>query len=90
MQLKRDNHIQLPTDNIAVIADFFCALCKTKYKEPILQGTLRRFPKQMNLKGKIIKTRQPDGTFIKACKTCADEFKRYQARQNQKKTTIIT
>ena len=75
-----------PLADVWVTAHFWCPECKTKYGEYLKQAWLRRLPRQRPWKGKMMPTRQPDGTILKLCGVCVEQLKRFvEARRNRRK-----
>lgn len=84
-----------PVDGIIVCMTWYCAICKQTWKSYIDQGTVRRMPSYVNVKGQRVQTRRPDGSMLRAHESCAQdmlrhmEAKEYRKQEREKKKRII-
>lgn len=70
-----------PLDGIMVLMTWHCAICKQNWKSFIDQGTIRRMPSYITLKGQRVQTRRPDGSMLRAHEDCANRMLREMERK---------
>jgi hypothetical protein len=82
-------------DGIIVLMTWHCAICKQNWQQYIDQGTVRRMPSYVSVRGQRIETRRPDGSMLRAHEECADRMLRYmeanevRREERKKKNRII-
>lgn len=76
MKVKND-----PLADVFVTVNFYCPECKAHYGEYLKQAWLRRMPNKIPFKGRMVSTRQPDGTILKLCEGCVKTLKKIAMAQ---------
>lgn len=70
-----------PVDGIMVLMTWHCAICKQNWKAFIDQGTIRRMPSYIVVKGQRVQTRRPDGSMLRAHEECANRMLKHMEQK---------
>ena len=68
-------------DGIIVLMTWHCAICKQNWQQYIDQGTVRRMPSYVTVRGQRIETRRPDGSMLRAHEDCAQRMLKYMEQR---------
>lgn len=70
-----------PVDGIIVKMTWYCGICKHTWQQYIDQGTIRRMPSHVTVRGRRIETRRPDGSMMRAHEECAQRMLRWMEQK---------